>query len=71
MDYNPRVREQEWLYWHRHEFAGQWVSLDGDSLVAYGESAKAVLQAARNLGCDNPLVVHIPSNPDRANFGGW
>src|SRR5205823_2249799 len=65
-----RSLEQEWLKQHRSEYAGDWVALEGASLLARGASARQVLDAANIKGCEQPLVVHIPSEPDLP-FGGW
>jgi hypothetical protein len=65
-----RSLEREWLLRHESEYAGAWVALQGSMLVAQGSSAVQVLDAARSVGCEQPLVVHIPSEP-QLPFGGW
>jgi len=65
-----RLLEQEWLHRHRGEYAGAWVALEGTRLVAVGSSARQVLDAAKLAGYEQPLVVHIPSEPELP-FGGW
>src|ERR1700722_13535501 len=67
---SSRSLEQEWLHLHRGEYAGCWVALEGDQLVAHGSSLHQVLEAARTRGYDLPLVVHIASEP-ALPFGGW
>ena len=62
--------EREWLRRHESEYAGAWVALEGSRLVAQGSSALEVLGAAKAEGCEQPLVVHIPSEPELP-FGGW
>lgn len=65
-----RRLEQSWLDQHGTEYAGDWVALQSDRLVARGSSARQVLDAAALEGCVQPLVVHIPSEPPLP-FGGW
>jgi hypothetical protein len=67
---SSRLREREWLRLHGEEFAGLWIALDADLLIAQGSSAVVVLQQARAAGHEQPLVVHIPRDPELP-FGGW
>ena len=62
--------EQRWLAEHGHEYAGQWVALDGDRLLAHGEQAREVYAAAHDSGVRLPLVVRV-NPPDQLPFGGW
>jgi len=65
-----RSEEQDWIRANRAEYAGAWVALEGARLVAKGSSARQVLDIAKQEGCEQPLVVHIPSEPSFP-FGGW
>ena len=65
-----RSLERAWLKQHQAEHIGAWVALEGASLVAHGSSARQVLDAANSAGYEQPLVVHIPSEPELP-FGGW
>lgn len=67
---SSRSLEQGWLKQHKAEYAGAWVALEGERVVAKGSSARQVLHTAKSEGYDQPLVVHIPSEPDLP-FGGW
>jgi hypothetical protein len=67
---SSRHVEQDWLDQHHAAYAGAWVALDGTRLVAHGSSAQQVLDAAKSEGCEQPLIVHIPSEPPLP-FGGW
>jgi len=49
-----------WMREHRHEYAGQWVALDGDRLIAHGLDGSAVHAAARADGAYLPLITYIP-----------
>jgi len=62
--------EQRWLAEHGRDYAGKWVALDGDRLLAQGENAREVYAAVRDSGVRLPLVVRV-SPPDQLPFGGW
>ena len=64
------AREMEWIQAHRPEFAGQWIALDGERLLAYGTNAQEVFAAARESGVHQPLVIKVEP-PDALPFGGW
>jgi predicted DNA-binding antitoxin AbrB/MazE fold protein len=68
--FNDRRREQEWLRLNGPRYAGQWVAIEGDKLVSHGENGLAVLQQARAVGVQNPLLMQIPKEPPLP-FGGW
>lgn len=65
-DHEPNRR---WLAAHKSEYAGKWVALDGDRLIAAGESEKEVANAAKADGAYLPLIVYIP-NLDEPAFVG-
>jgi hypothetical protein len=67
---SARSLEQAWLKQHHAEYAGAWVALEGGNLVAQGSSARQVLEAAKAKGYQQPLVVHVPCEP-QLPFGGW
>jgi hypothetical protein len=52
---------RQWLVAHKSEYAGKWVALDGDRLIAAGETEKEVADAAKADGAYLPLIVYIPS----------
>lgn len=58
---------RRWLAAHKSEYAGKWVALDGDRLIADGETEKEVANAAKTDGAYLPLVVYIP-RPDEPAF---
>lgn len=64
------LRETEWLRQHRHEYAGQYVALEGDRLVASGTDGRAVIRQAREAGVKSPFTTRIEA-PDDLPFGGW
>ncbi len=62
------TRERQWISEHKHEYAGQWVALDGDRLVAASHSQQEVLDAARTDGAYLPLIARIPSHEETAQW---
>jgi antitoxin (DNA-binding transcriptional repressor) of toxin-antitoxin stability system len=69
---NGAEREQaefRCLALNRERFAGRWVALDGDSLLAVGDSAQEVYAAIANQG-RTPLVTRIEPE-DELPFAGW
>ena len=61
-------RERSWLAAHRHEFRGRWIALDGDKLLATGNSSKEVFSAVGNHK-PTPLVMQIVEQ--ESSFPGW
>lgn len=62
--------EMRWLDEHRIEYAGQWVALDGDRLIAAGKRASDIFAAADASGVHLPLIVRVNEGEDLP-FGGW
>lgn len=62
--YTPKDRSLEWAWLAKYsdEYVRQWVALDGDRLVAYGSRFKEVLQAARQLGAPEALIVRAEAS---------
>ncbi|PYP85456.1 MAG: hypothetical protein DMF61_16485 [Blastocatellia bacterium AA13] len=65
-DPKPNLR---WIKAHKPEYAGRWVCLDGDRLIAAGDTEREVANAARLDGAYLPLIVYIP-HPDEPTFIG-
>jgi hypothetical protein len=63
-------REYEWLRQHRHEYAGQYVAIEGDKLYAHGPEGRKTLAEARQAGAKHPLIVRVEAE-DELPFGGW
>ena len=61
-------RERIWLATNRHRYAGRWIALDGDQLLAVGASAKEVFSEVANH-VPAPLVIHIAEQ--ELPFAGW
>lgn len=64
------LSEQSWVESNREQYAGKWVAVKRDTLVACGNSAKEVFDAARLQGVELPLIVRVEPPPD-APFSGW
>jgi hypothetical protein len=65
-----RRREQaeaKWIAANRAHYAGRWVALWGGDLIAAGDSAKAVAQAATSAP-STPLIIYLD---DEMPFAGW
>ncbi|MCI0489030.1 MAG: AAA family ATPase [Blastocatellia bacterium] len=59
--------ERKWMEENSQEFAGRWVALDGDHLVAFGASAGEVYAALKAAGISGNLVTRI-KHPDDLPF---
>ena len=65
-----RAREYAWLEQHRDEYAGQYVMLDGDTLIAAGPNAKEVASAARARGIVGALLLYVEDRQQSRSIGG-
>ena len=61
----------QWIDEHRAEYAGRWVALDGDRLVAAGSNARGVYEEARRQGVEVPFVDQVEGEQEGAYWGGW
>ena len=59
----------EWLDENREKYAGQWVALDGDRLIANGLTAKEVYSKAKAEGVEIPFV-ELVTKGEAAPFTG-
>ena len=65
-----RTRELAWLAAHEEEYAGQWVFLEGDRLVAHGDDPLLFREIANAERIEVPFIVHV--RKDRGPFmGAW
>jgi hypothetical protein len=64
-----RTREKKWIEEHKREYAGQWVALDGDRLIAASPIRAEISAAIKADGAEAPLVHRIPSPDDLPYIG--
>lgn len=64
-----RTNERQWVKDHKHEYAGQWVALDGDRLIAASPIQQEVWDAVSADAEIPPLVLRIPSPDDLPYIG--
>jgi hypothetical protein len=66
-DPEPNMR---WIKEHGVAYAGCWVALDGDRLIASGRTEGEVASAAKADGAYLPLVIYLPRSdePDEIGF---
>jgi hypothetical protein len=64
-----RTREFKWIEEHKDEYAGQWVALDGDHLVAASPNRLDISAAVKAAGGRRPLI-HRMSSPDDLPYIG-
>ena len=67
---NGRREEFLWLANESAPYAGQWVALDGNRLVAHGPELATVSAAARAVGVQRPLLTHLAPAGELPS-GGW
>lgn len=60
----------KWIDEHRAEFAGQWVCLEGDRLIAHGTDVLTVHAEARAAGIKAPFVEQVLDEPEYY-LEGW
>lgn len=60
----------KWIDEHREEYLGQWVCLDGDELISYGEDALEVHNQAKAKGIKAPFLERIIDEPKHFS-DGW
>jgi hypothetical protein len=65
-----RAEETAWIDRHRDEYLGQWVAIEGDTLIAHGANPREVYLAAREAGVNSPFIECVEKLQD-AFMGGW
>jgi hypothetical protein len=67
-----RTQELEWLKNHRNaltELAGNWIVIEGASLIANRPSYDAARQAALDAGIVRPFITFVPESTEAAFMG--
>jgi len=57
-----RSRELEWCRTHAEvlrQFAGQWVVLEGEEIIAHGEEPLQIVAEARAKGIQVPYIFYV------------
>lgn len=66
--------EWEWIQgqegWLRDKYAGLWIAVVGDRLVAVGDSEVSVLKKATRLGYDGAFTYYVPSEHEPSVVAG-
>lgn len=64
-----RTLEWEWIKNHQDEYAGQWVALEGDRLVAARSNRMELSEALKLTQANRPLI-HRMASPDDLPYIG-
>lgn len=56
---DTNTKQLEWLKENRDKYAGQYIALDGDVLVANGATIQEVRQQAKEKGVNKPFVFKV------------
>lgn len=54
-----RSQEYKWVAANKEKYAGQWIALKGDQLLAYSAKFKVVSARLKELGITDALMLHI------------
>jgi hypothetical protein len=65
------AKSLRWLQENREKYAGQWVALDGDRLIASGPTAREVYSKAKAEGVEIPFVELVTERESGPFTGGW
>ena len=65
-----RRHEYEWINQHRGEYAGRYVALMGNRLVAHAATLRELHTLARAAKAHRPFFARIEAK-DELPFGGW
>ena len=68
--YVDRSRETAWITEHQAEYAGQWVLLDGNRLIAHGDDPLSFKPIVRAERIETPFIVRVPKETG-PSMGGW
>ena len=68
---NRSTKSLRWLHENREKYAGQWVALDGERLIASGPTAKEVYSEAKAEGVEVPFVELVTDREPMPSTSGW
>ena len=66
-----RTKEMKWINENRAAYADQWVTVEGDRLIAADTDPLKVFAAAKTEGIRSPLVVHVLPEDPLPFVPGW
>ena len=66
-----RTKETAWIDGNRGAYAGQWVAVEGDRLIAAGVDPLRVFAAAKEQGIQTPFIVHVLPDDPLPFVPGW
>lgn len=67
---NIRAGRLAWMKANREEYAGLYVALDEDRLIATGKTFPEAARKAKQAGVAKPFLVRLTSETEVV-FGGW
>jgi hypothetical protein len=56
---DAKTRQLDWLKANRDKFAGKYVALDGDVLLASAETMREIKEQTKNLAAENIFIVKV------------
>lgn len=62
-------RQLEWLKKNREKYAGQYVALDGETLVGHGTTIREASEQAKQNGAENPFLIRVFSEESVVSAG--
>lgn len=65
-----RARRLAWIKANREQYAGLYVALDEDRLIAAGKTLSEAARKAKQAGVLKPFLVRLTSETEVV-FGGW
>ena len=63
-------REHDWLAKNRDEYDGQYVALDGDTLLAHSENGQEVVAKVKELNLKSVFMVFVEGSDALPFIGG-
>ncbi len=63
-------KAKRWIRENGEDYLNQWVCLEGDKLIAFGENGLEVHQKAKEAGIQSPFLHHIVKD-EKFFVGGW
>ncbi len=63
-------KAMKWIDEHRGEYLGQWVALEGDTLISHGLDAMQVHREAKACGIAAPFLERMVEE-EGTYWGGW